>query len=157
MTSLVPASFNIRSDEFAIYPCGFPATLTQPSIVLRVEHQQSLVSQNGRQAPHLPPAGSQSLHETLKPGTHNERYGGPPFLSTVKLLRERLFYLGGKEDDERKELKSNKLWESEIRFCHGSVSIMNDHEPTGDLCSDLFWNVFVCFVADIANRSNPKI
>ncbi|KAM7447962.1 hypothetical protein ABFA07_004008 [Porites harrisoni] len=38
----------------------------------------------------------------------------------VKLLRERLFYLGGKEDDERKELKSNKLWESEIRFCHGS-------------------------------------
>lgn len=138
MTSLVPASFNIRSDEFAIYPYGFPATLPQPSIVLRVEQQQSLVPQNGRQAPHLPPAGSQSLHETLKPGTHNERYGGPPFLSTVKLLRERLFYLGGKEDDERKELKSNKLWESEIRFCHGSVSIMNRQIISAVICSEMF-------------------
>lgn len=154
MTSLVPASFNICSDEFAIYPYGFPATLPQPSIVLRVEHQQSLVPQNGRQAPHLPPAGSQSLHDTLKPGTHNERYGGPPFLSTVKLLRERLFYLGGKEDDERKELKSNKLWESEIRFCHGSVSIMNRQMISAVIRSE---NIFACFVADIANRSNPKI
>ena len=138
MTSLVPASFNICSDEFAIYPYGFPATLPQPSIVLRVEHQQSLIPQTGRQALHLPQAGSQSLHETLKPGTHNERYGGPPFLSTVKLLRERLFYLGGKEDDERKELKSNKLWESEIRFCHGSVSIMNRQMIFAVICSEMF-------------------
>ena len=135
MTSLVPASFNIRSDEFAIYPYGYPATLPQPSIVLRVEHQQSLVPQTVR---HVSPAGSQSLHETLKPGAHSERYGGPPFLSTVKRLRERLFYLGGKEDDERKELKSNKLWESEIRFCHGSVSIMTRQMISAVICSEMF-------------------